>query len=141
VTSAGPTAPARFPIRFTGANRAMALLGILPAHSAVELDERDLRVHMSWAFYLRAPRTSVRAAALDNRPVMGWGVHGWRGSWLVNGSSSGIVRVALDPPAHAWLMEVFPLRVDTLRVSVEHPDSLIAALVGPPATTPAAPAS
>jgi hypothetical protein len=134
VTGAAPAAPTRFPIRFTGANRAMVLLGFLPASCAVELDERDLRVHMSWAFYLRAPRTSVRSAAPDTRPVMGWGVHGWRGTWLVNGSSSGIVRVALDPPAHAWLMEVFPLRVHTLRVSVEDPDGLIGALTGLPRT-------
>jgi hypothetical protein len=140
VTGGAPAAVARFPIRFTGANRAMVLLGIVPSHCAVELDERELRVHMSWAFYLRAPRTSVQRAAPDSGPVYGWGVHGWGGRWLVNGSSSGLVRIELAPRAHAWLMEVFPLRVDRLRVSVEDPDALVAALSGP-ATTPGDPAA
>ena len=123
-------APARFPIRFTGANKAMAALGIDPSTCRVELDEGQLHVHMGWAFRLRAPLADVTSAALDHDRVWGWGAHGWRGTWLVNGSSSGIVRVALDPPGHGHVAGV-PVTVRVLRVSVEQPDALVEALAGP----------
>jgi hypothetical protein len=119
--------PARFPIRFTGANRAMVLLGIAPDLCRVEVDEGALRVRMAWAFRLDVPRANVRAAARDERRVWSWGVHGWRGKWLVNGSSSGLVRIDLDPPGHGRVMG-FPVRVRVLVVSVEDPPALLDAL-------------
>lgn len=82
---------------------------------------------MSWAFRLDVPLAHVRDARLDDRRVTGWGVHGWRGSWLVNGSSSGIVRIALAPPGRARIGPV-PVSVRDLRVSVEDPEGLVAAL-------------
>ena len=119
--------PARFPIRFTGANRAMALLGILPEACRVEVDDGEIRVRMSWAFHLDAPRARVQRVAADNGPVFGWGVHGWGSRWLVNGSSSGLVRIEFDPPVRGYTTG-FPVRVRVLRVSVEDPDGLITAL-------------
>jgi RimJ/RimL family protein N-acetyltransferase len=110
----------RFPIRFTGLNRAMALLGLGPRRSWVEVDEQMLRVRMGWGFHLDVALAAVRDARLDDRPVWSWGVHGWRGRWLVNGSSSGIVRVDLEPPGHARTMGI-PISVRELRVSVEDP--------------------
>jgi hypothetical protein len=117
----------RFPIRFTGLNRAMALLGLSPRRSYVEVDEARMQVHMAWAFSLDAPRTAIVDVRRDEEPVWGWGVHGWRGRWLVNGSSSGLVRVELAPPARARTTG-FPIRVRELRVSVEDPEGLIHAL-------------
>ena len=119
--------PVRFPIRFTGANRAMGLLGIDPSACRVELDEAQLHVHMGWAFALHAPLADVVSAAPDHDRVTGWGVHGWRGTWLVNGSSSGIVRIELDPPARARTLG-FTVDVGVLRVSVDDPDGLLDAL-------------
>jgi hypothetical protein len=119
--------PVRFPIRFTGANRAMALLGIVPDFCRVEVDEGELRVRMAWAFRLDAPRANVRVAVQDERRVWGWGAHGWRGTWLVNGSSSGLVRIELDPAGHARAGG-FPVRVRVLVVSVEDPGALVDAL-------------
>jgi hypothetical protein len=119
--------PVRFPIRFTGANRAMGLLGIDPSTCRVELDEAQLHVHMGWAFTLHAPLADVASAAPDHDRVTGWGVHGWRGTWLVNGSSSGIVRIELDPPARARTL-CFTVDVRVLRVSVDDPDGLLDAL-------------
>ena len=117
----------RFPIRFTGANRAMVVLGIRRSASFVEVGEGELRVRLAWAFRLRVPRSSVQSAAPDHGRVLGWGAHGWRGEWLVNGSSQGIVRVELDPPGRGRVGG-WPVRVRTLRVAVEDPDSLVAGL-------------
>jgi hypothetical protein len=119
--------PARFPMRFTGLNRAMVLLGIVPEHCRVEVDGAEVRVRMGWVFRLDALRANVRGVAPDHGPVWGWGAHGWRGSWLVNGSSSGLVRVEFDPPVRARTAG-FPVRVRVLRVSVVDPDALVEAL-------------
>ncbi len=117
----------RFPIRFTGANRAMVLLGIVPSRCYVEVEGDSLRVQMTWAFAATVPLASVRSFAPDHDRVMGWGVHGWRGQWLVNGSSSGIVRIEIDSPVRARLL-AWPVRLHVLRVAVEDPDAFIRSL-------------
>ena len=117
----------RFPIRFTGLNRTMAVLGLSPKRSWVEVGDETLRARMGWAFKLDAPLANVRDARLDDERVWGWGVHGWRGRWLVNGSSSGLVRIDFDPSVRAHMGPV-PLTVRELRVSVEDRDGLVAAL-------------
>jgi hypothetical protein len=122
--------PARFPIRFTGINRAMVLVGIVPEECRVEVDDGELRVRMSWAFRLDAPRARVQSVALDTGRVWGWGAHGWHRRWLVNGSSQGLVRVEFSPAVRAHTAG-FPVLVERLRVSVEDPDALLAALEAP----------
>lgn len=117
----------RFPIRFTGANKAMRFIGLTPSSSDVRLDGDFVHVRMGWAFAVSFPRSAVRHVGPDEGMVTGWGVHGWRGSWLVNGSSGGLVRIELSPPARARLL-VFSVKVRVLRVSVEDPAALIAAL-------------
>lgn len=119
---------ARFPVHFTGLNRLMAVLGMVPARCDVTVDADTVRVRMAWAFSLTFLRSSVRLAREDHGLVWGWGVHGWRGQWLVNGSSRNLVRVELDPPTRARLLLLFPVRVRVLRVSVDDPAGLIAAL-------------
>ena len=121
--------PARFPIRFTGLNRAMVLLGVVPEYGRVEVDEGELRVRMAWLFSLDVARTNVQSAALDGGRMWGWGAHGWHGTWLVNGSSSGLVRLELDPPGRGRVMGI-GVEVRVLRVSVEDPDGLIGVLDG-----------
>ena len=117
----------RFPIRFTGLSRAMIALGLSPSRSWVEVGDDLLRVRMSWAFSLDAPLVNIRDARPDTGRVGGWGVHGWRGRWLVNGSSSGLVRIDLSPPVRGR-MGPLPIGIRQLRVSVEDPDGLVAAL-------------
>jgi hypothetical protein len=108
-------------------------------NSAVVLDGDGVSCRAGvggWAFRMRAPRASVAGAAPYTGRVLGWGVHGWRGRWLVNGSSSGIVRVELDPPARGRTLGI-PLRVRELLVAVDDPDGLVAALrPGAPPATP-----
>jgi len=122
----------RFPIRFTGANQMMGVVGMTPSRCYVDVDDTHVRVRMGMWFELDTERSVVRSAELDHERVLGWGVHGWRDRWLVNGSSSGIVRLTLDPSARAWMGPV-PLRVRVLRVSVEDPDGLVAVLATPSA--------
>lgn len=117
----------RIPILFTGLNRALPALGLTRSSSYVEVGPGEVVVRMGWAFHAVVPRTSIRAAAHDHDAVWGWGVHGWGGRWLVNGSSSGLVRIDIDPPARARTAGV-PVSLHTLRVSVEDPDGLIAAV-------------
>jgi hypothetical protein len=119
---------ARFPIRFTGANRAMVVLGLRPATSHVTVDKDTVAVRMSWGFSLTFQRSTIRLVSEDHGRVWGWGVHGWRGQWLVNGSSSGLVRFELDPPTRGRLLLLIPVKVRVLRVSVEDPAGLVAAV-------------
>jgi len=110
----------------------MAVCGLSAANSAVLLAGGHLECRAgvrAWAFSLRAPLSAVTAVALDDRRVLSWGVHGWRGRWLVNGSSSGIVRIDLDPPVRGRAV-FFPVRVRELRIAVDDPDGLVAALRG-----------
>ena len=117
----------RYPIRFTGLNHLMALAAMAPSRCYVEVDDSELRVRMGSWFELDAPLDLVRSAAPDTGRVLGWGVHGWRDQWLVNGSSSGMVRIELALGARAWMGPV-PLRVRVLRTSVEDPEGLVARL-------------
>ena len=117
----------RFPIRFTGLNKALVVLGLAPRWSYVEVGGEDVRVQMAWAFSATVPRASVRSAAHYTGRVWGWGAHGWRGVWLINGSSSRIVRIEIEPRARGRCL-VVPLRVRALLVAVDDPDGLIEAL-------------
>ena len=114
----------RFPILFTGASHGMRVLGLAPGSCWVELGGESMVVRMGWAFRMRAPLDSIRAAMPDTGRVLGWGVHGWRGQWLVNGSSDGLVRVEIEPACRA-LMSGLPVQVRVLRVSLVDPDGFI----------------
>ncbi len=59
--------------------------------------------------------------------MLGWGAHGWRGRWLVNGSSSGIVVLDIEPPAAARVLG-FPVAVRELALSLETPEACCSAL-------------
>ena len=58
----------------------------------------------------------------------GWGAHGWRGRWLVNGSSAGIVQLDLEPRQRAWLLSIWPLTLRVLYVSLDDPHGFLAAI-------------
>src|SRR6187455_2580036 len=60
------------------------LLGLGPARSGVWVGRDSLRVTMGWGFRAEIPRRAVREIGPDGAAVGGWGVHGWRGRWLVN---------------------------------------------------------
>lgn len=121
---------ARFAIDYSRWNkRFFGLLGLGPRFSEVVVDDTDLRVRMGWAFHAEVPRADIRRVTAAERPFFAWGVHGWRGRWLVNGSSDGIVRVEIDPPARAWTLGI-PIRLRIVYISLADRDGLITALTG-----------
>ncbi|MGH9040272.1 MAG: hypothetical protein ACRDZ3_08575 [Acidimicrobiia bacterium] len=125
----------RFPIRYDGINaKLFPLLAMPQRRSYVDLDDDSVHVHMGWGFTAHIPRRSISGACRDP-DVAGItaGAHGWRGSWLVNGSRHGIVRLDVEPPVRAWTLAI-PVNLRRLAVSLEDPDGFLAAL-GAPAST------
>jgi len=121
--SAGRT----FSFRYAGVTGLMKVLGLGPGVSRIEVGTDSVHVVMGWGFRARIPRSSIRGARRSDGPVGGIGVHGWRGRWLVNGSTDGLVEIEIDPPARAVAVGV-PVKLRLLRVSAEDPDGLVAAL-------------
>lgn len=116
-----------FPIRYGVFRPLLSVLGMGPRFSSVDVDHDHVRVRMGWSFQAEIPLRSITAAKASSGLVGGIGVHGWRGRWLVNGATSGLVTLEIDPPARARVLGV-PVRLRALRVSVESPDGLLAAL-------------
>ena len=101
-----------------------------PRRCRVALTADRLEVTMgmcAWAFSVTVPRSSITGAVRVSGPVLGWGAHGWRGRWLINGSSRGLVRVSVDPAGRGRCL-IVPLKVKELTLSLEQPDGFVAAL-------------
>ena len=99
-----------------------------PRRCKVQLDGNRLTVAMGlggWAFATKVPRPSITGVERARGPVLGWGAHGWRGRWLINGSSRGLVRMTIEPPARGRCLFV-PLKVRQLTLSLDQPDEFIA---------------
>jgi hypothetical protein len=133
-----PSDPQWFAISYSqaGLDKMTAWLDTLlfragPGVSGVEVDAGEIRVRMG-SFKLDIPRGSVRSVKRSKARVRGTtGVHGGRGRWLVNGSTDGLVELAIDPPCFlAPGIDTFFRRqkVNLLTVSLVDPDGLIAAL-------------
>ena len=102
-------------------------LGIGPGLTRISINDGGVLVRMGWAFQATIPASAVAQAELDGSRVTGWGVHGRAGSWLVNGSSRGIVRLDIEPPVSARVIG-FAVRLRTLRLSLADPDAFLGAL-------------
>jgi hypothetical protein len=124
----GRNCPRRFPILFDEWYGILSrVLFLPPANSYVEVDSRQVRVRMSWAFRACFPRGAVVSVVeLQERPLSR-GVHGFAGRWLVNGSGEGILTIELMPGQRGYVMGV-PVRLRELMVSVAEPEALAAAL-------------
>jgi hypothetical protein len=109
------------------------LLGGGPGRGGVELTPTVLRVRVP-GFPLDIPRASVQSATRSTRRIRGtYGVHGGRGRWLVNGSYSGLVELAIEPPCYTPRQLSTLLRkmeVSSLTISLVDPDGFIAAVEG-----------
>lgn len=108
--------------------RLLGLLGLGPRHSAVLVSDDDVAITMGWGFSATIPRRSIASVEADDARVWGWGVHGWKDKWLVNGTSRGIVRITIEPPVRARICFLH-LDLRVLRVSVADRDALMASIV------------
>ncbi len=107
------------------------LCGPRRCHVVLTTDRLEVTMGVgAWAFSAAVPRSSITACTRVSGPVWAWGAHGWRGRWLINGSSRGLVRLSIDPRAHGRCLG-FPLKVNELTLSLEHPDDFVAALARP----------
>lgn len=95
--------------------------------SRVVVDATGIDVRLGIAFRGRIERSAIVSARPWRGRVYGWGAHGWRGRWLVNGSCHGIVVLDVEPPGRARVLG-FPVRVRELGISLEDPAAFCAAL-------------
>ncbi len=117
-----------FAISYTSALRPLfTLLGTGPRTSAVVVGPEGIDVRMGWAFRAHIPPGVIQVVEQDDALILGWGVHGWRGRWLVNGSAGGMIRLLIEPTAQARVLG-FPVRLRLLRLSLVDPDGFLAAV-------------
>jgi hypothetical protein len=117
-----------FTLRFgTYSGPLLRLVGLGPHRSGIAVGTTDVAIEMGWGFSGRAPTASITSARTLDDTVVSRGVHGWRSDWLVNGAGDGLVEVLYDPPMRARVVGV-PVRVRRLRVSVDDPGGVVAAL-------------
>jgi hypothetical protein len=132
MAAVGTEARRHFDIDYSRGNRVlMGLIGVGPRFSGVVIDDEEISVRLGWGFYSDIAIADIQRVGTSERPFFAWGAHGWRGRWLVNGSSKGIVALEIDPPARGWAIG-FPLRLRVLYVSLADPDAFITALTTPP---------
>ena len=93
----------------------------------VELTADTLTVRLGLTWNAEIPRASIRTAGHDPLRTISIGAHGWRGDWLVNTSTRGLVVLSIDPPARARCLG-YPIRLRTLHVSLADPDAFLAEL-------------
>ena len=92
------------------------------------MSEEALAVRYGVLFSIDVPLTAVRVAVrAESTWWRGIGVHGWKHTWVVNGSLRDLVRLTLDPEQRARTLG-FRVRVRELVVSVQDPDAFIAAV-------------
>ena len=119
--------PRSFPIRYSRLSRVFFVpLRLGARHAKVELTGDTLRVRMGWAFRADIPRRSFRRAALHRDVWWAIGVHSDRRfkSWLVNGSSKGIIFLDLLPPAEGRAGP-FPVTIERLGLGLEDPEGFL----------------
>ena len=125
----GPmTETASFRFRYRTLRPLLSALGMGPALSTVELDGDTLRVRMGWAFRAADPGAPDHRGPTTQGLVGGIGVHGWRGRWLVNGAATGLLVTSPSTHPCAPGPPAFPSQLRELTLSLEDPDTFVAAL-------------
>ena len=126
-----PVEPDSFELSFTPlVRRVMTLVLAGPRHCRVSVEPSVLRVTMGvagWAFRAEVARASITRVEPVSGRVWSWGAHGFRGRWLVNGSSRGLVAVTIEPTGTARCLGV-QIRLGELTLSLDDPSGFIDAL-------------
>ena len=104
------------------------LLAVAASSKAtVELTADTLTVRLGISWRAEIPRSSIRAAALDPLRTISIGAHGWRGEWLVNTSTKGLVVLTIDPEGRGRCLG-YPIKLRRLHLSLADPDAFLAEL-------------
>lgn len=98
-----------------------------PARSGVAVRDADLTIVMGRSFSGHSSRAAVVSAHTLTGTVLGRGVRGWRGDWIVSGAGDGIVELRFEPPMKARVLSL-PVSIERLRISIEDPAGFVAAL-------------
>jgi hypothetical protein len=109
-------------------NVLLAVSGSRKATVELTADTLTVRLGLTWSGEI--PRGSITAAAHDPLRTISIGAHGWRGDWLVNTSTKGLVVLTIDPDARARCLG-YPIRLRKLHVSLADPDAFLAELGSP----------
>jgi hypothetical protein len=103
-------------------------LGFMGAHGVVDVDGEHLRVHVDPWFRVDVPRSVVTSVDIVTPSwLAGFGVHHWRGAWVVDGRREDAVDVKLSEPVRGRMLGI-PVRVRRLQLGVEDLDGLKSAL-------------
>ena len=105
-------------------------LGFMGAHGVVDLDDEHLRVHVGPWFRVDVPRSLVTSADVVTPSwLAGFGVHHWRGAWVVDGRREDAVDVKLSKAVQGRMLGL-PVRVRRLQLGVERLEELKTELAG-----------
>ena len=120
--------PRWFTLRFGAFSKVvLELLASGPARSGIAIDDANVAFAMGRSFGGRAPRGSITYVAPCSGGTLNRGVHGWRGDWLVNGAGDRLVELRFEPAMKARVLG-FPVHVRRLRIAVDDPAGLVAAI-------------
>ena len=116
-----------FPFRFSAPMRALAT-PFGGRHATATVTDDALAVRYGVMFRIDVPLTAVRSTTrTESTWWWGIGAHGWKGTWVANGSRRDLVRLTLDPEQRGRTLGI-PVRVRELVLSVQDPDAFIAAV-------------
>ena len=120
------TSSSLFEIRYAALLKPLlGAIGMGAARSGIKVTPDRLHVQMGWVFDATIPIRDIRHTERSVPDlILGWGVHGWAGRWLVNGSRQGVVRIDIDPATQGKVIGI-PVRLATLLVSVVQPEKFL----------------
>lgn len=108
----------------------MSPLGVGPGKSWVDVDDTSVRAKMGWSGTVTIPRANIASVErVASVPWwLGYGLHGgFRGTWALNGSNRGAVKLTLNEPASGKVMGI-PIHARTVYFSLEEPDEFVSSL-------------
>jgi hypothetical protein len=106
----------------------LSVLGLGPRFSRIEVNDDVVQVQFGWGFRADVPISSISNLRPEPGRVGGIGIHGWRGTWLVNGSALGLVGFDVEPAGSAHVLGAV-VRLRHLRMSLEDPGGFLQRLL------------
>jgi hypothetical protein len=93
-------------------------VGFLGVHGTVDVDGDAVRVHVGPFFRAEVPRAAIDSVAVVKPSILaGFGVHHWKGVWLVNGRRGDAVELRLDTRVKGSMLGI-PVGVRRIQLGV-----------------------